>query len=79
MYVPPEMLFPIDSKVTERLQNISLTKIEGKAIALNPSRRTQTLDDYSLNFVGRFLIAGDVNHRATKNLLHSAWKLGNDL
>ena len=79
LYVPPEMLFPIDSEVTERLQNISLTKIEGKAIALNPSRRTQTLDDCSLSFVGRFLIARDVNHRATKNLLRSAWKLGNDL
>ena len=79
LYVPPEMLFPIDSKVTERLQNISLTKIEGKAIALNPSRRTQTLDDCSLSFVGRFLIAKDVNHKATKNLLRSTWKLGNDL
>ena len=69
----------MDSEVTEGLQNISLTKIEGKAIALNPNRRTQTLDDCFLSFVGCFLIVRDVNHRAVKNLLHSAWKLGNNL
>ena len=69
----------MDSEVTERLQNISLTKIEGKAIALNPNRRTQTLDDCSLSFVGRFLTVRDVNHRVVKNLLRFAWKLSNNL
>jgi len=69
----------MDSEVIERLQSISLTEIEGKTIALNPSRRTQTLDDCSLSLVGRFLTTRDVNHRAAKNLLRSAWKLGNDL
>ena len=69
----------MDSKVIERLQSISLTETKGKVIALNPSRRTQTLDNCFLSLVGRFLTTRDVNHRATKNLLRSAWKLGNDL
>lgn len=69
----------MDSEVIERVQSISLTEVEGKTIALNPSRRTQTLDDCSLSLVGRFLTTRDVNHRAAKNLLRSAWKLGNDL
>ena len=64
----------MDSEVIERLQSISLTETKGKVIALNPSRRTQTLDDYSLSLVGRFLTTRDVNHRAAKNLLRSAWK-----
>ena len=69
----------MDSEVIERLQSISLSEIEGKAIALNLSHRTQTLDDCSISLVGRFLTTRDVNHRAAKNLLRSAWKLGNDL
>lgn len=75
----PVTLFPMDSEVIERLQSISLIETEGKTIILNPSRRTQTLDDCSLSLVGRFLTTRDVNHRAKKNLLRSAWKLSNDL
>ena len=79
LYVPPKTLFPVDSEVTERLQNISLIETEGKTIAPNPNRRTQTLVDCSLSLVGCFLMARDVNHRVAKNLLRSTLKLGNDL
>lgn len=69
----------MDSKVIKRLQNILLTTTKGKVIALNPTRRTQTLDECSLSLVGRFLTTRDINHGVAKNLLRSIWKLGNDL
>ena len=41
--------------------------------------REKILEEYSLILIGKFLTTCPLNLRATKNLLCSVWKLGNDL
>ena len=69
----------MDSDFIERLQRISLTTKEGEIIIVHSDHREKTLDKCSLSLIGCFLTSKTINLRATKNLLRSVWKMGNDL
>ena len=68
-----------DSNFIERLQRVSLTMEEDEVIMVQSKHREKTLEDYSLNLLGRFHTTKLINFRETKNLLHSIWKMGNNL
>ena len=69
----------MDSDFIERLQKIQLTEEEGEVVQLNLTHREKTIEECSLTLLGRFLTNRPYNQRATKSLLRSVWKLGNDL
>ena len=52
---------------------------EGDVIQVRFEHRKQILEECSLSLLGRFLMTKPINLRATKNLLRSVWKMGNDL
>ena len=68
-----------DSNFIEQLQRVSLTVEEDEVIMVQSEHREKTLEDCSLNLLGRFHTTKLINFRATKNLLHSLWKMGNNL
>ncbi|XP_075669984.1 uncharacterized protein LOC142639731 [Castanea sativa] len=69
----------MDSEFIEKLQQIKLTEEEGEILQVWATRREQTLEECSLSLPGRFLTSRPYNQQATKALLRSAWKLGNDV
>ena len=68
-----------DSNFIERLQRVSLMMEEDEVIMVQSKHHEKTLEDCSLNLLGRFHTTKLINFRATKNLLHSLWKMGNNL
>lgn len=68
----------MDSDFIERLQSINLTEEEGEVIKVR-SNNCAILEECSLSLMGRFYTTKLINMWATKNLLWSVWKLGQDL
>lgn len=69
----------MDSDFIERLRKISLTKEEKMDIAVRANHRRETLEECSLNMIGRFLCNKPINLRAAKSLLWLVWRMGSDL
>ena len=69
----------MDTEVIDHLQQINLTSEEGEIITVRPGQRVQTLEEFSLSLLGKFLAPRLLNLRAAKNLLRSVWKMGLDL
>ena len=46
---------------------------------LTHAERKKILEEWALSHIGKFLSSRSLNQRAAKNVLHSAWKMGNDL
>ena len=68
-----------DSNFIERLQRVSLMVEEDEVIMVESENHEKTLEDCSLNLLGRFHKTEHINFRAAKNLLRFIWKMGNDL
>nr|POE83981.1 hypothetical protein CFP56_37017 [Quercus suber] len=69
----------MDSDFVERLQKISLIEEEEMDIAVRVNHHRETLEEYSLSMIGRFLYEKPLNLRAAKSLLQSVWRMGRDL
>ena len=69
----------MDSDFVEWLQRVSLTVEKDEVIMVWSEHQEKTLEDFSLSLLGRFHTTKLINFRAAKNLLHSVWKMGNDL
>lgn len=69
----------MDLDFIERIERIRLTSEEGEAITLRPIQQARTLEEHLLSIIGKFLTSRPLNQKATKDLLRSVWKLGNDL
>lgn len=69
----------MDSNFIEWLQRVSLTEAEEEVIMVCSEHRAKNLEDCSLSLLGRFHTTKPINFSAVKNLLHSTWKIGNDM
>ena len=69
----------MEADFIERIVKLKLTSEEGEAILVRPTQRAKTLEEYSNSIIGKFLTSRQINLRAAKNVLRSAWKMGNDL
>ena len=56
-----------------------MTEEEGEVIIVQSEHRAKNLEDCSLSLLERFHKTKPINFRAAKNLLHSVWKMGNDM
>ena len=72
-------LFSMVSDFIEWLQRVSSTAEEVEVIMVQSEHREKTLENCSLNILGRFHMTKLINFRAAKNLLRSVWKMGNNL
>ena len=52
---------------------------EDEVIMIWLEHRDKSLEDCTLSLLGRFHTTKLINFKAAKNLLHSIWKIGNDL
>ena len=69
----------MDSDFIEHLRRVSLTAEEGEVIMVRAEYQEKTLEDCSLNLLGRFHMTKNINFKAAKNLLRSIWKMGKDM
>ena len=58
---------------------MKLTMDEDEAMTIRSVKRDEILEEFSLSLVGRFLTPKQIDIRAAKNVLHSMWKLGDDM
>ena len=69
----------MDTDFIERIEKLKLTVEEGEEITIQSTQREKILEMWSLSLISKFLGSRTFNQRATKNLLQSMWKMGNDL
>ena len=69
----------MDTDFIERIEKLKLTMEEGEEITIQSTQREKILEEWSLSLISKFLGSRTFNQRATKNLLQSMWKMGNDL
>ena len=69
----------MDLSIFYSLQNLQLTKEEEEAIPITVTNNLDLLEECFLSLFGRLLSDRQLNQRALKSTLRSAWKMGSDM
>ena len=65
--------------IHREVTKMQLIEEEGEIVQIRSTQREKTIEEFSLILLGSFLTAQPYNQNATKAMLRSVWKLGNDL